>query len=669
MLISKKIYVAITISSVVSSLNYASDLTWTEINTFPVQQNWSTKENNMGLRFSTENANTPSLDSNSYFNIQNGKEYTISGYDRVEFTNNDPHKFNTSLASYILSKQNSSITIENTRDVIFGTSKNNRNQSKYITRNYGKQDYGKINNPLNSFIIYGEEYGISSLSSSWTNEITNAKQHSTTNIFANNVFINTKKAAVTISLAPEDTANATENQAEINLIGRKIDITSTSESAIQVYNNEPRSNDSRTAIINISGIDDINIVSEAGSKAAIGLHSGFLYKTIINLSSENKIKVKGNERGIWLQAARGSIVTLQAPTIELIANDKWNGIAFDSYESITFIGSNITVKGKTALLTDGKTTFKSMNANEKTFVSLVGDVIDNGIIEMGNATISTDESSRIWMGGALTATDGYTGTNTLLIGNGHADANTVKYNAIDGLRVELAGSATDIVVPRYGSAQNVVENLKEYDPNKDVNDVIQISGKPYILVSAHEGKIQNGFKVNYNTEGSIASVTVMKHRKLGAFNAFNANTFISWRNQANPLHERLGTLRDTHHMIGTWARVYGSEREYSDAVKLNVKDNTIQIGTDVNLEGWILGGAFSYTSADAMISNGSGKSNTYALAAYATRYFEYGGYIDVIGRVGQITADVHSFDERYSFVGNIKNIAYGISMRRATVGT
>lgn len=93
--------------------------------------------------------------------------------------------------------------------------------------------------------------------------------------------------------------------------------------------------------------------------------------------------------------------------------------------------------------------------------------------------------------------------------------------------------------------------------------------------------------------------------------------------------------------------------------------NSVQVGADTTVAGnWIVGGVFTYTNLDADISNGTGDSDSYSLAAYATGLFDCGGYVDVIGRVGRISTDISASTFSASggvLDGSYDNTTFGLS--------
>lgn len=147
---------------------------------------------------------------------------------------------------------------------------------------------------------------------------------------------------------------------------------------------------------------------------------------------------------------------------------------------------------------------------------------------------------------------------------------------------------------------------------------------------------------------------------------FNAMTLSQWRYENNHISERLGDVRDNLGRAGAWARVYGSESKLRDTVTtMKTKMRSVQVGSDVTVgKNWIVGAAFTYTNLDSDFSNGSGDSDGYSLAAYLSGFFDCGGYFDLVGRVGRMSADVTASTLSSSggvFKGSYDNTAFGLS--------
>lgn len=260
--------------------------------------------------------------------------------------------------------------------------------------------------------------------------------------------------------------------------------------------------------------------------------------------------------------------------------------------------------------------------------------LNNGVITLSETDTKVQVEDMTGTGGTLnvaaaTTDDGIT-TASIQIDKAAADAS---------LNVNLTGVTADDV----GS----VEALETI-----VDGAVTGDGKVRQTRSVAEGDIIGKITQTVDAEGKMVSSSVAKNTKLDAFEGVNASTLMAWRNEINHLTKRLGDIRDEASSMGAWARVYGGESTYSDAVDVEVDQTTVQVGLDGRLGDWIVGGAFSYSNGDADITNGEADSDGYTFAVYGTRFFESGAYVDAIARVGRLSTDVTAGDMKGSYDNN-----------------
>ncbi len=194
-------------------------------------------------------------------------------------------------------------------------------------------------------------------------------------------------------------------------------------------------------------------------------------------------------------------------------------------------------------------------------------------------------------------------------------------------------------------------------------DAANVGDGVTIVETAPEGDVNGAWtRENGSGAGRFAANT-----KLDSFRGVNAATLVQWRDQVNHITKRLGDLRGQNGGIGAWARVYGGESNWSDASRVEMDSTTVQVGGDFRTGDWILGGAFSYTSSDMDLSNGSGDGDMYGFAAYASRLFENGAYVDLIGRYGYIKNDMKAGNMDVDFDSNAFGLSAEIGHRFAFV--
>ena len=272
--------------------------------------------------------------------------------------------------------------------------------------------------------------------------------------------------------------------------------------------------------------------------------------------------------------------------------------------------------------------------NGHVYTALNSLTLNNGVITLSETDTKVQVEDMTGTGGTLNVaaatTDNGITTASIQIDKAAADAS---------LNVNLTGVTADDV--------GTVEELE-----KIVDGAVTGNGQVRQTRSVGEGDIIGKITQTVDAEGKMVSSSVAKNTKLDAFEGVNASTLMAWRNEINHLTKRLGDIRDEASSMGAWARVYGGESTYSDAVNVEVDQTTVQVGLDGRLGDWIVGGAFSYSNGDADITNGEADSDGYTFAVYGTRFFESGAYVDAIARVGRLSTDVTAGDMKGSYDNN-----------------
>ena len=105
-----------------------------------------------------------------------------------------------------------------------------------------------------------------------------------------------------------------------------------------------------------------------------------------------------------------------------------------------------------------------------------------------------------------------------------------------------------------------------------------------------------------------------------------------WRSENNDLMKRMGDLRMAEGKHGIWAKYYGGK--YSmDAQKTNFSTsyNAYQVGYDREARnGWIVGGAMSYSNGNSSYVRGDGDTSVMSLGLYGSWKDQSGQYVDLI---------------------------------------
>ncbi len=230
----------------------------------------------------------------------------------------------------------------------------------------------------------------------------------------------------------------------------------------------------------------------------------------------------------------------------------------------------------------------------------------------------------------------------------------ISVESLEGSHVTVSSLGDDSTAHVYMSANE--NNASPETLAKRVREAVQIGedGADYYGY-VPEGALWDALTLTpdggFTTDG--------KNSKLEGFKGVNAAALVQWRDQVNHITKRLGDVRMQPSGIGAWARVYGGESKWgSSANSVEQKSTTIQIGGDGRIGNWIVGAAFSYTDSDLDLDHGSGDGDLYGLAAYGSRLFDSGAYIDVVARYGRIENDVNSGGMTFS----TQNNAFGISV-------
>ncbi len=126
----------------------------------------------------------------------------------------------------------------------------------------------------------------------------------------------------------------------------------------------------------------------------------------------------------------------------------------------------------------------------------------------------------------------------------------------------------------------------------------------------------------------------------------------------NDVRKRLGNIRSAEGTHGVWARYDGGR--LSGAMGLENDFHTLQFGIDTvpAADAPRFGVAFSYTQSDADMKRGGAEMDAFGLAAYATKMYDNGAFVDVIGRIATADSDLVIDGENK---GSMDNLAISLS--------
>lgn len=165
--------------------------------------------------------------------------------------------------------------------------------------------------------------------------------------------------------------------------------------------------------------------------------------------------------------------------------------------------------------------------------------------------------------------------------------------------------------------------------------------------SVAEGDVNGAYTTSVAADGSVTASSAGENTKLRDLRGSTAASLVLWRDQINHLTKRLGDLRAGDGTYGAWARIYGKESKWgSGASAVELTTTSVEVGGDVRVSDWVVGGAFNYTDTDYDLANGDGEGDTYGLAVYGSRLFESGAFIDLVARYGYIKNEIVSGNMR-----------------------
>ncbi len=375
-----------------------------------------------------------------------------------------------------------------------------------------------------------------------------------------------------------------------------------------------KGSEDNAVILKVTGEADVTAETESGSAMAIGV------------TGETTVEFDGN-------------VTATAVATES------SGTAYSIYTdagTLNLQGANNTLNGDVAV--NNASTLSLGNGTTASKTTLNGNLTAEAgtTIELQKAVIDVAAGKTVNVA-TLSGSDAEIVLNQL-------DEGTlvVSDNKINGLAVVASSTANDL----YADASDAAAAL-----SKSIA-VTNDSASGSYSISGQSGALSDGWTADEN--GNITSRTT--NQSMDAFGNYNAMTLVQWRNEANHINQRLGDVRDSSTTVGAWARVYGYDSSYDDNVSIDFKANSIQAGGDYRINNtWLFGGAFSYTDGEGKFSNGSGESDGYSLAAYLSGFFDCGGYVDFVGRIGRLSTDITAYSDASALTGSYDNTTFGLS--------
>ena len=364
-------------------------------------------------------------------------------------------------------------------------------------------------------------------------------------------------------------------------------------------------------------------------------------------------------------------INLKADAITVrTTGESANALSIDSYGSSTIEAQTAYFEGAAGANVAGTLTLNAANATFKTTAENGNAINLTGAAKaaFSNGTVTADGNITGSEGSTITA-DGtrfdllgdssfnqagtFAGTNAAIVLHSEESSISIGTNTDANLAVVAASDYND----SFGSAEEARAALTKQ------TQITGGEGSGYLL-SGEAGSTSDAWAETLDADGNKVMTSRM-NASLAAYRDFNAATLAQWRNESNHLAQRLGDVRRNLGAAGAWARVYGYDGTVKKDANIDIKANSVQVGGDATVGGnWIVGGAFSYTNLNGDITNGSSESDGYSLAAYASGFFDCGGYIDVVGRIGRLSTDIDASTLSVaggSLTGSYDNTAFGLS--------
>lgn len=367
-------------------------------------------------------------------------------------------------------------------------------------------------------------------------------------------------------------------------------------------------------------------------------------KTNAVVSSNGNVKIGDSNTTNIVLEGDNAINTMGSGVVELIGKS--------SQETTIHVKGNIVhnkLTTKTYVDDDGNGEWDKNDDN--TYITRDTTFDDKSGIDLKSASLNLEK-------GKFAQINKLTGSDAKVIVNGFYDGTEsdktidIKSNGVKDLAITASGDLNDAYAEKGGQA--LIEDLGHK-----------------VSITPAEGD-QAGSTFYEGEEGSISRSWTNQggtykegpeNTNLEAYRNFNGMTYIQWRNENNHISQRLGDVRDAKGNIGAWARIYGYDSNYSDGINIDFKANSIQVGGDSRInQNWLIGGAFTYTDGNGKFTNGSADSDSYSLAVYASGFFDCGGYVDVVGRLGRLSTDIATQSRGGAgFTGSYDNTAFGLS--------
>lgn len=326
-----------------------------------------------------------------------------------------------------------------------------------------------------------------------------------------------------------------------------------------------------------------------------------------------------------------------------------------SLASSTFSTNTLKGTGNIDAVSDAELTVKKLTLTGDLNIANSQANIANATVDKGTLSLSGDST---YEGTSLNLTD------TNLIASGE-EGQSIKLEKLTGENVRYTlgdtessinignSEVTNLTLVGSGTINDSVsgdaEKAKQYFGIREGNQGNQL----LMLEGMYEGETLAVFDENNKlVSQTIKTNTLME----STLELASAAPLAMNRIMMSNLRKRMGDIRTDTNTNGAWARYEGGRLSGSNGLENDF--NTIQVGGDMKLGDWRVGGAFNYTKGDVDYARGDADMDAYGLSAYGLWLGSQGQFVDIVARVSK--ADTDMTVDGYK-TGSMDSMAYSLS--------
>ena len=455
-----------------------------------------------------------------------------------------------------------------------------------------------------------------------------------TGIFArlndSSMTVKAKDIVVTASGLESEGVRAASNDingvyAKLKLEADNINITATGTDSVGVV---AMSEGDVELVGNVTISADHAILTRGNSKVSMG-------------QSGETVKLTGDITFDWDQGGGGTNAVNSEVNVKLNGPESfWKGnakVAWDVEEASKLPNTDdLTVTSLNLVLANGATWTPVAIAKNSTVGTTSAELDADSRIAINKVVFEGEGNTVVIESGVEADVGEMTGEGTV-----HMDsANPGKLSVSDG-----DGAVLEVTMT--GDADTVTEE-------KAAAVMANVTGVANATGTVEEGMYNGAMTLNADGEvTAVATNSVMSNTLDLASSAPLAMN----RLLMNDVRKRMGDLRASEGAHGVWARYDGGKLSGSNSLENDF--TTIQVGIDTVpvVDAPRFGVAFSYTTSDADMKRGGAEMDAFGLAFYGTKMYDNGMFVDVIGRMATVDADMKVSGNK----GKMDNVALSLS--------